>query len=295
MSEIILKSGGSKAICSTVGAEVTSFIPANGREYIWQADPAIWPNHTPMLFPACGATMDDHAYFDGVEYPLGKHGFTRKIPFTLGKHGVDFVEYIYESNAETLRQYPFEFVLHVTHTICENGFSTVFLVENKSGKRMPMCIGGHPGFACPIYDGETFNDYVLKFEYMEDGKNLTMSDGTCIDGEEYLPDFHNSDTLALDHALFDPRDALIFDNLKSRVVKLLNPKTGKGFSFDFHKFDVLAVWSIPNKNGNYLCLEPWCGMPAVKGESGEFSEKKYCKWIEPGECFKVGYSLEVIE
>lgn len=295
MAELQLKYGEASAAVSTVGAEIVSYIAPNGRNYIWGGDPEIWGNHTPMLFPACGSTIDNKVKFDGVEYPLGKHGFTRKIPFRLAKHGTDFAEFVYESNPETLKQYPFEFVLHVTHTISDNGFSTVFLVENKSGKRMPMCIGGHPGFACPIYEGEKFEGYVLKFECVEDGENSMVPGGIGIKGTEYIEGFRNTDTLKLNHSLFDERDAIILAQPKSRVVSLLNAKTGKGFAFDFHKFDALAIWSMPKKNGDYLCLEPWCGLPAYIDETGNFEDKPYVKWVEAGECFKVGYSVTVID
>lgn len=294
MAEYRLSYKGVSAVVESAGAELISFIPQNGREYIWQADPAVWPNHTPMLFPVCSATLNNTLRIDGVPYPLGKHGFTRKVPFELGRHGADFVELVYASNPETLRQYPFEFLLHVTHTIAEDGFSTTFLVENKSEKRMPLCIGGHPGFTCPLYEGEAFEDYQLVFEKPESGRNLTLSDGTCIDGEEQIP-LQGGTILPLDHALFDQRDALVFEKLNSNVVKLVNAKTGRGFAFDFHKFDVLAVWTMPNKKGNYLCLEPWCGLPAVKGETGSFEDKPYVKFLNPGESFQVGYSMMVIE
>ena len=29
---------------------------------------------------------------------------------------------------------------------------------------MPFFIGGHPGFNCPLLDGETYEDYYLEFE-----------------------------------------------------------------------------------------------------------------------------------
>lgn len=35
------------------GAELTS-INKNGVEYLWQADPAFWKRHSPVLFPIVG-------------------------------------------------------------------------------------------------------------------------------------------------------------------------------------------------------------------------------------------------
>ncbi|MDD4808354.1 MAG: aldose 1-epimerase family protein, partial [Oscillospiraceae bacterium] len=71
--------------------------------------------------------------------------------------------------------------------------------------------------------------------------------------------------------------------------------TGKGLEFDFHNFDALGVWSAPNKNAPYVCLDPWCGLPAYHDETGNFEDKPYVKILEPGTSFKVGYSMTVID
>lgn len=36
------------------GAELCSIL-ANGKEYLWQADPAFWKRHSPVLFPIVGS------------------------------------------------------------------------------------------------------------------------------------------------------------------------------------------------------------------------------------------------
>jgi len=36
---------------STLGAELQSIMDADGKEYLWQADPAFWNRHSPLLFP----------------------------------------------------------------------------------------------------------------------------------------------------------------------------------------------------------------------------------------------------
>ena len=38
----------------THGAEVVSVKNSKGEELIWQADPAIWDRHSPVLFPWAG-------------------------------------------------------------------------------------------------------------------------------------------------------------------------------------------------------------------------------------------------
>ena len=41
---------------SSHGAELCSII-SNGKEYLWQADPAFWKRHSPVLFPIVGSVI----------------------------------------------------------------------------------------------------------------------------------------------------------------------------------------------------------------------------------------------
>ena len=49
------------------GAELSSII-MNGTEYLWQADPAFWGRHSPVLFPIVGRVWDNVYRVDGKEY-----------------------------------------------------------------------------------------------------------------------------------------------------------------------------------------------------------------------------------
>ena len=52
------------------GAELCSiFDKIHNREVIWQADPAYWKRHAPVLFPNVGRHFEDHYRIDGTEYP----------------------------------------------------------------------------------------------------------------------------------------------------------------------------------------------------------------------------------
>ncbi|MEA4854226.1 MAG: aldose 1-epimerase family protein [Christensenella sp.] len=290
-----LSCGSAAAKVQSLGGELCSYVPANGREYVWQGNPDVWGSHAPILFPCVGSTVDGVVKIGGTEYPQKKHGSIRKRQWKVAKHGEDFIEMVMEADEDTRKEYPFDFTAHIVHTIREDGFTTTFLIENRSAQVMPMCIGGHPGFNCPVYDGEKFTDYVLEFEQVEDGKNLLCPDGYIITGSEYIDGFRNTNILHLDHALFDDRDALMFDGLRSHKVKLINEKTGKGLLFSFPKFHALGVWSAPGKNADYVCLEPWCGLPAIEGESGNMEDKPYVRMLEPGRSFKVEYSMTVID
>lgn len=293
MSNIKLKYGATTAEIRLKGAQMVSFNGEGGREVIWQADPAVWPNYAPVLFPVCGMPKDEQVIIDGVTYPMAKHGFTRNPEFEIARVGDDFVDLVLTPTDESRPQYPFDFAFHVVYTLRDNGFRTDFVVENKSDKVMPFCVGGHPGFIVPIEDGAVYTDYQLVFPQAEEGKNLLVPGGRVVDGEEIIP-FENGTTLPLSHDLFDERDALVFAELKSRRVDLVHKVSGKGLRFRYPKMEVLAVWSMPKKNADYVCLEPWHGMPGQVNESGKFEDKPFVTLLEPGRSHQCGYDVELI-
>lgn len=291
---IKLRYGHTEALIQEKGAQIASFRGSDGREVIWQADPAVWAQHAPVLFPVCGTARNNQVIVDGVTYPMTKHGFTRNPDFTPGRRGADFAELILSPTEESKPMYPFDFRFHVTYRLFEDGYTTEFLVENCSDRPMPFCVGGHPGFVCPMEDGESFSDYVLKFEKPESGRNLLAPGGGELDGSEVLP-LKEGRVLPLDYSLFDERDALIFDDYSSRSVKLINEKTGRGLRFDYPKMEVLAVWTKPGAHAPYLCLEPWHGLPAEKGESGRFEDKRHVTVLAPGECFSAWFTVSLLK
>ncbi len=293
MSNIILNYNGARAEVQMRGAQLASYKLADGREVLWQG--SAWPQHTPVLFPVCGSIKDEKIKIAGKIYPMTKHGFTRNPDFKPVKVGEDFVDMVLEPTDESKPMYPFEFRLHVIHTLLEKGFRTTLLVENLSDKIMPFCAGGHPGFAVPMEDGAKFEDYDVVFPQKEDGVNSLAAGGGCIGGTEILPEIRDKGTLSLKHELFDERDAIILTSLKSRSVKLINRKSGKGILFEFPKMEVLGIWSMPKAKADYLCLEPWHGMPDTLDCSGNFEDKPFVTLLKPGKSWQGSYTVNIID
>ena len=59
----------------THGAEAVSLKNAAGEELLWQADPAVWKRHAPILFPWTGKLKDGSFTHGGKAYKGGQHGF----------------------------------------------------------------------------------------------------------------------------------------------------------------------------------------------------------------------------
>lgn len=275
------------------GAQMASFKGSDGREVMWQADPNVWAQHAPVLFPVCGSVPDGHITIGGVSYPMAKHGFTRNPDFTVCRQGDDFVDLLLEPTEESKPMYPFQFAFHVIYTLLDNGYATTFVVDNHDSKVMPFCAGGHPGFICPMEEGARFADYQLVFPQVEDGRNALAPGGYLIDGWEKL-DFQQGRVLPLAHSLFDERDALIFTTLRSRSVDLVHRQSGKGIRFAFPKMEVLAIWSKPGANADYVCLEPWHGMPSTVDGGNRMEDKPFVTLLEPGQSWQSTFTMSLL-
>lgn len=286
--EYILRKGSITAKAASLGGELIS-LQRDGREYIWQGSPQSWTGRNPNLFPAIGAIAPEGARFGGRSYPLKRHGFARGSEFVLAEQGEDYAELELRENPETLAQYPFPFRLRIRHQLTEEGFITRYSVHNPGTEPLPFCLGGHTAFNCP---GE-FGDWRLVFDRAEDAwAMLPLAGGrVSFDNREHV--LQNTDTLVLDHAIFDRVDTLIFDTLASRTVSLVGPE-GRGVRMEFADFPIIAFWTMPGKNAPYLCLEPWLGCGALAEESGEFADKPHCRMVQPGETAQLQYTVTLL-
>ena len=87
------------------GAELSSIVAnATGKEYLWQADPAFWKRHSPVLFPIVGSVWNTEYRNEGTVYPLSQHGFARDMDFTLIAEAENELRFALEStrHAESL-------------------------------------------------------------------------------------------------------------------------------------------------------------------------------------------------
>ena len=177
MELITLQYGKTTAKVRTKGAQITSIKGADGKERIWQADPEIWGQHAPVLFPLCGSVRDGRILIEGEAYPMTKHGFTREPDFSVAGLGADYVDLVLTDSEQTRNMYPFAFVFHVIYQLFENGYTTTFRIENRSDRVMPCCVGGHPAYIVPMEEGASYDDYQIVFEKKENGINTQRIPG----------------------------------------------------------------------------------------------------------------------
>nr|WP_162990769.1 aldose 1-epimerase family protein [Maliibacterium massiliense] len=288
-----LSCGKARATATTLGGELTSYVAANGVHYLWDGDPAVRATHAQMMFPIVGFAIEDTVRIAGVPYQIPKHGFARTTPFVLKDRQEDSITFTLRADEDTQRMYPFAFTLDTTHRIFADGFSTTYRIANNSSAPMPMCLGGHPGFHCPLFERDAFDDYELVFEMQESGV-LAQAPTGYVEGYGVYAPLAGKDRFTLTHSAFD-HDALIFSDLASRSVRMLRKKDGRGLQLDFPDFDILAVWQEAYKDAPYICIEPMSGHCACLDETGNFEDKPFVKIVPPGGVYEASYRMCVVD
>lgn len=292
--DYILDNGVLSVGFSTAGGSFTS-IMAQGREYLWQGDPAVWSGQAPVCFPICGGLRDDAAVTrSGKAVRLGRHGFARKQEWKLVEQGENMIAFKLESadHPELLESYPFPFSLVARYTLDGAKLCVRYEVANKGEADMPFFIGGHPGFACPLDEGESYSDYKLRFEADEAAELCCAVPSTgLIDVENRVANPMVGRDLPLTHELFDFAET-IFDVLESRAVDLVKKDEEKGLRVSFPDFPYLIVWGKPE--GDFVAIEPWGGLSTCSDEGDVFEEKRGCLVAAPGETVARGFEIEIL-
>ena len=292
--EYTLRNGHFTAVTRSLGAELISLRDNRGTEYIWTGEAPYWSGRNPVLFPIVGRAKDDTLLFGGKAYPMVKHGFARKSEFAVTAQGEDFITFGLTESADTLTQYPFPFVLSITHRLTDRGFTTEYAIENTGEQTMPCCIGGHTAYRCPLDEGEHFGDYEIVFDEAETAETMLLDLNTAqLSGAQELW-LDKSDRFALRHGDYARLDTLIFDGLRSHGVALRHKDTGHGVHVDFSGFPMLGIWTQGAEEAPFICLEPWHGCCGMAGESGEFSHKRHSMLLHSGQVKRLTYTVTTL-
>ena len=291
---LMLKDQGYTVTVNTLGAELKSYKNEAGKEFIWDSNPDFWPRSSPLLFPSIGNLRNNKTFINGTEYEIPKHGFVRDIDMEYEIEADNKISFFCQYDENTLKHYPFRFRFRQTYELKGSTLYITCLVTNADNKDMYYHIGGHPGFMCPLEEGEAFSDYLLKFPYAETCDSPVYDlENMQFDPKNTIRYLDNTDTLKLDYSLF-PIDALVFPHMKSRSVKLINPATGKGIQMDYPDFSTIAFWTPAHVKAPFLCLEPWNGAAIFADEDDTFINKRDIQSLKAGENKSYRMSIHIL-
>lgn len=256
----------------SVGAQLISMRDNNDTEYIWQRDAKYWDKCSPVLFPQIGNARNDKTIIHGKEYSLLKHGFCRDMDFEVKILSYKEAVFSISNTKETLKVYPFLFNLSLSYRLDNERLYIEYRVKNNDEKILYYLIGAHPGFRCPIYEGDRFEDYIIKFEKYENAYSTVYDlEKKEFDINKKIHILDNTDTIELRHALFE-NDAIYLDDLSSRRVGIINKNTKKGIELDYNSFDTVAFWTAM-PDAPFICIEPWNGAAIRSDEDDNFENR----------------------
>ena len=286
-----LKNEQLSVVVSEKGAELQSIKDANGKEYLWQADPKYWPRHSPILFPIVCSVNDETYRVDGKAYHLPRHGFARDAVFTLIFQSERKVTFALESSEETKKVYPYDFTLSVSYVIDGNKIGVIWHVHNTDTCEIHFQIGGHPAFNVPgMKEGE--NQYGrIRLDNREpmdalhsylDGSH-DMDEVPFVEAEDGIMEFSNNTWR---------NDSIKIHKCQLHRAELLGPDGKPEVTVDF-RTPVIAFWSPYDKQAPFVCIEPWYGIGDPRGFNGEFKDKPLMNHLQPGASFMSKYEITI--
>lgn len=263
------------------GAELKRlFHRAWNRELLWTGEEKIWERSSPILFPIVGRLKGDEYKFADKSYHMARHGFARDVEFTCTKADVYECEFILNASKNTFKDYPFLFELKAHYSLDGGKLIINYTVKNCDRQEIFFSIGAHPGFDTP-----NIEDFEIQFEKTEEAYFLTK-DGLMDNAQKIM---FKEKRLALSEDLF-LKDALIFKNIKSKYIDLVNKVQNHVIRLSGLHVPYLGIWGkgkLP-----FVCIEPWHGLPdSIKHDQNLVTKEGIIRLIENEE-FTFSYSIE---
>jgi galactose mutarotase-like enzyme len=279
------------SIIESNGAQIRSLkSKITNQEYIWQIDKSVWEHSSPVIFPSIGILKNDKLTHKGIDYKMPKHGLIRgNEKLLFHKSQSSKCSFSLSSSSETLKLYPFQFSFSVEYTLIENRLIMSYQVSNNDSVPMSFACGGHTAYSCPLNEEIKLSDYVLEFPHEVNLETNTMLESGLLSLDKRLIETHGH-LLTLSDELFN-KDFLIFSDLDCDWVRLRKKNETQGIIILFKDYPHLALWSKPG--ADFICIEPWLGLPDFENESIVLSEKRAHKTIQPNENFSIDIVTEI--
>ena len=269
---------------SASGAELVRLQDGEGRDLLWDGDPAFWNGRSPLLFPIVGEAKGNRIKVAGASYEIGRHGFARTSRFALVASEAQRCLWRLDASEETRRQYPFTFRLDVTYRTQGGTLEMIAEVTNRGEVPMPTSFGFHPALRWPLPYGRPRAAHEIVFERDEPAPIRRPIDGLLSTARYPTP--VRDRRLILHDGLFDD-GALVFDRLASRSLVY-----GEAVHVTFPRMPHLGIWTKPG--AGYVCIEPWQGHASPEDFDGELADKPGMVAIMPGTTESFAMSIGLI-
>ena len=279
--DFVLENDYLKVTVTSKGAQVASVLrKIDGVEHMWQADPAVWGYHAPILFPHTGKVVNDTIRAKGRDCVSKQHGFARTREHSLVAQEGSRLVLELVSDAQTLESFPYACRLVSTFTLEADKLHHTLTVENRDEDALPFGIGYHPAFRVPFDEAHTAADYELRFSDMESPLCINNQPKGLMHGNFYYLGT-NIDSLPVCPELF-ANDSHCMTNLVSKTLGIYEKDTGRAVVCHIRDFPYTLIWSKPG-DVKFVCIEPWHSLPSPENGSTDWLKKPAAAILAPGE------------
>jgi galactose mutarotase-like enzyme len=288
-SLVTLRSDDLSADIDPKGAQLSALRDRQGRDLMWNGDAAVWAGRAPLLFPIVGVLVGGNYRLGSKTYSLPRHGFARNRMFSIDSTTSSTAVFRLTDDDETVRVYPFRFVLDIQFNLSASTLSVTATIRNRGGQVMPASIGYHPAFRWPLPYGQTRESHFMEFATDEPDPVRRLDSAGLLTPQRH-PTPIVQRRLALNDGLFD-NDALILDRVRSRAVTYCGA-AGPRLQVSFADAPYLGIWTKPG--ANFICIEPWHGISDEEGFKGDFHDKLGIETIAAGDSFSTTMAISLL-
>ena len=272
------------------GAELMSILGADGTEYLWQGDSKYWSDRALNIFPYVARLNEGKYYMDGELHEMAIHGIAPYRDFTVTENDGTRMVFELRSDDKTYTEYPRNFVFSIVYALEGQTLTVTFRCENLDERCMYFGLGGHPGFNVPLEKGKSFEDYRLRFSEKCEAYRVGFNADCFVTHEDVPFPLENGTDIPLRHDLFDD-DAIVLRNM-AREVKL-ECGEGRSVTVRYPGMQYLGIWHWPKTDAPYVCIEPWCSLPADAGKITVFEEQRDLIALEPGKTYTNDWTITI--
>ncbi len=223
---------------------------------------------------------------------MSQHGFARDSAFELVEKTATGVLYRLTSNPETIRKFPYDFILEIGYRLTGKSIEVIWRVKNNSGKVICFQIGAHPGFCYPDFDAaDEIKGYLALDTKDEQFRYTLIGEKGCVPDSESLTMQLQDNIFTVKADSFD-KDALIIENSQLSKVSLLDKNKQPYITVRFDA-PVVGLWSPPYKNAPFICIEPWYGRCDSMNYEGEFKDREWVQTLQPEGLFETSYFIDI--
>ncbi|MDP3408400.1 aldose 1-epimerase family protein [Bosea sp. (in: a-proteobacteria)] len=268
-----------------LGAELQWVVDAQGRDWLWNGDPAIWAGRSPVLFPVIGKHPDGQVLISGARYPIKSHGVARTSLFEIRAQDGTACTLRLTDTDETRLAYPFAFALDMTYRLDGPSLTLTARIANTGDAPMPFCFGYHPAFCWPLPGCEGL-PHRIRLANGQSPQHLRLDAAGQLSPERHASAFVDG-VLTLDNGLFAADALIIPQGAGSRA--WYGADGQPGVAVDYPAMPHLGIWTKPN--GPFICIEPWHGLPSPADPDEPLDKRAGVIVLPPGAATELPMTL----